>query len=236
MATKEISSLSAELVAPATSHEGSSSETKNSPSGFTVAVFDVPKPTPEEMEDFRKREEEFELVEVPFNELPPMDGGTSLLSSSGGSTSTTSSSSSFSPTGNVGEVRLGLMCAASTDEAFVERWGQETFDAKYRVHGVETIWAWPSSVANDDSDDDETNNTNNNGGGREKIGILPCACYLRHCVLAVSKPGVDPRARDSFLDETFLADRATTIRQYLADNPHVMESEPPPSLIGRYSG
>ena len=60
------------------------------------------------------------------------------------------------------------------------------------------------------------------------------AGYLRHCVLAVTKAG--PAALDSFLDETFLVDRATPLRDYLAANPQVMETLPPPSLEGRYSG
>ena len=41
---------------------------------------------------------------------------------------------------------------------------------------------------------------------------------------------------DSFLDETFLVDRQTTIRQYLQDNPQVLETRPPPELEQRYSG
>ena len=109
----------------------------------------------------------------------------------------------------------GLLCAASTDEAYIRQWGQELFDSKYRAHGLETIWGW----------------------GPES-GLRPCPVYLRHCVLATSKQGVDPRATESFLDETFLVDRVTTIREYLESEhgAHVMSSEPPASLIGRYSG
>ena len=43
-------------------------------------------------------------------------------------------------------------------------------------------------------------------------------------------------ALESFLDDTYLADRKTTLREYLASHPHVMASEPPPSLAERYSG
>ena len=171
LATLQMSSLSAERC------EGQS---------FVACVFDVPQPTDEEMEAFRAREEEFELVDAPFTEL------------------------------DTGAAGSGLICSASTDEAFVERWGQGVFDAKYvQGCGVPTIWGYgPDS------------------------GIRPCPTYLRHCVLATSKAGVDARARDSFLDETFLADRATTVRTYLASDQgaHVMDALPPPSLVGRYSG
>lgn len=65
-------------------------------------------------------------------------------------------------------------------------------------------------------------------------GVLPCPVYCRHCVLAAAKVSGEPA--DSFLDETFLCDRRTTLRSYLSNAPHVMTSRPPPSLIGRYSG
>lgn len=112
-----------------------------------------------------------------------------------------------------GNTGTGLMCMVSTDETYIEKWGRATYEEKYLAYGVESIWGWgPDS------------------------GILPCPVYCRHCVLATSKAGVDPRARDSFLDETYLADRKTTLRQHLAARPEIMDTEPPPSLIGRYSG
>ena len=64
--------------------------------------------------------------------------------------------------------------------------------------------------------------------------VLPCRVYLRHCVLAAQKLG--PSAHVNFLDHTYLADRQTTIRQYLSDNPSIMTEEPPESVIDRYSG
>lgn len=167
MDTLEISSLSAEPADPSC--------------GFTVCVFEVDQ-SKMGMDDFVKREEEFNLVEVPFEE-------------------------------EMGDLGRGLMCCASTDETYVEKWGQDAFDANYAAHGLPTIWGWePTS------------------------GIRPCAVYLRHCVLAVSKAGVNQRARESFLDETYLADRETTVRMYLDQNPQVMETKPPESLMGRYSG
>jgi len=167
--TKEISSLSAEPVDDPTS-------------GFTVCVFDV-SPDHLAMDEFYRREEEFDVRECSFTDLDSQEEGT------------------------------GLMCLASTDDAFIQQWGRELFEEKYLAQGIETIWGW----------------------GPES-GILPCPVYLRHCVLAVSKDGVDQRAQDSFFDETFLADRQTTVRQYLEANTHVMESVPPENLVGRYSG
>ena len=60
------------------------------------------------------------------------------------------------------------------------------------------------------------------------------AGYLRHCVLAARGLGDEELA--SFLDGTYLADRATTVRDHLAGDPTIMEEEPPAALVGRYSG
>jgi len=104
----------------------------------------------------------------------------------------------------------GVLCTRGSDDAYVARWGRELFEKKYLAH-VPTIWDWaPNS------------------------GLRPCACYLRHCVLAVTKAG--PAALDSFLDETYLVDRTTPLRTYLDANPAVMTTLPPESLVGRYSG
>lgn len=44
-------------------------------------------------------------------------------------------------------------------------------------------------------------------------------------------------AYDNFLDHTFLADRKTTIRQYLTSaGSGIMEEEPPEALKSRYGG
>ena len=64
--------------------------------------------------------------------------------------------------------------------------------------------------------------------------VLPCRVYLRHCVLAAQRLGAEAHA--SFLDGTFLSDRATTVRQHLEANPGILDELPPPSLVGRYSG
>ena len=65
-------------------------------------------------------------------------------------------------------------------------------------------------------------------------GVRPCAVYLRHCVLAAERMGAACYA--SFLDDTYLVDRSTTIRQYLAQHPEVMSTPPPPALAERYGG
>lgn len=65
--------------------------------------------------------------------------------------------------------------------------------------------------------------------------ILPCRVYLRHCVLAAKNLGES--AYDNFLDHTYLADRKTTIRQYLASGGSgIMKEEPPEELKNRYGG
>ncbi|XP_050373857.1 uncharacterized protein LOC126791447 [Argentina anserina] len=65
--------------------------------------------------------------------------------------------------------------------------------------------------------------------------ILPCRTYLRHCVLAAKN--LNDMAYNNFLDHTFLGDRKTTIREYLATTGSgIMEEEPPESLKIRYGG
>jgi len=49
--------------------------------------------------------------------------------------------------------------------------------------------------------------------------ILPCREYLQHCLASVFEIG--EKAHTNFLDETFLIDRATSIRQYLLQHPEV---------------
>ena len=68
-------------------------------------------------------------------------------------------------------------------------------------------------------------------------GLLPADVYLRHCLLAVEKAG--PIAIQSFVKETYLADRKTTVAEYLdMDNnrERVMSARPPDHLTKRFSG
>jgi hypothetical protein len=64
--------------------------------------------------------------------------------------------------------------------------------------------------------------------------VLPCRAYLRHCVLAAR--GMGPDAEACLLDRTWLADRRTRLREWLAAHPAIMDEEPPPELRERYSG
>lgn len=72
------------------------------------------------------------------------------------------------------------------------------------------------------------------------FGSLVCGCHRLHpkpdCVLAAK--GFCAEAYDSFLDNTYLAGRMTTVRQYLQQHRRPMEELPPPELelVGRYSG
>lgn len=107
---------------------------------------------------------------------------------------------------------MGMLCVASTDAAYIKAWGEERFKRLYTDKGIRTIWDWSHTS-----------------------GLRPCSPYLRHCVLAAQKLG--PVAEASFLDETYLVDRETTVRQYLsAAGSKVMSSLPPSELAERYSG
>mmetsp|Transcript_33871 Transcript_33871/g.99823 ORF Transcript_33871/g.99823 Transcript_33871/m.99823 type:complete len:268 (+) Transcript_33871:64-867(+) len=68
-------------------------------------------------------------------------------------------------------------------------------------------------------------------------GLLPADVYLRHCLLAVEKAG--PIAMNSFVNETYFADRNTTVAEYLdRDNTRerVMLARPPDHLLQRFNG
>ncbi|KAL7566993.1 hypothetical protein ACA910_019921 [Epithemia clementina (nom. ined.)] len=157
--------------------------------GFVAAIFEVPNDNKILMQDgkmvpsreFLEREEEFEITSVPYVEW---DGT---------------------------KAEGGIICTKSTDEMYLERWGQEHFQKNYRQYGIETIWNWPKDS-----------------------GMRPCALYLRHCYLAAKSMGED--CFNSFLDETFLIDRTTTIRDYMSQNPHVLDTKAPPELLDRYNG
>lgn len=112
---------------------------------------------------------------------------------------------------NISNNSKGIICTRSSDDAYLEKWGKERFHDHYQRYGVETIWGWS-----------------------EDSGLRPCAVYLRHCYLAAKIMG-DECFR-SFLDETLLVDRKTTIRQYMEMYPHILDLQPPPELASRYSG
>lgn len=69
----------------------------------------------------------------------------------------------------------------------------------------------------------------------EDSGLLPATIYLRHCLLAVEKAG--GAAYESFLEETYLADRKTTLKEYMNEyGEEVMSSRPPSHLAQRFGG
>jgi hypothetical protein len=107
--------------------------------------------------------------------------------------------------------KKGVLCTKSTDDDYILRWGDSHFHNQFGQYGITTIWDWDTSSQ-----------------------LKPCPTYLRHCVLAAQKLGDE--CYDSFLDETYLVDRETTIREYLDNSPHVMEACPPPELASRYGG
>ncbi len=66
-------------------------------------------------------------------------------------------------------------------------------------------------------------------------GLLPFSMYLRHCLLATEKAG--GAAYESFLNDTYLVDRQTTLAEYLEQHgEEVMSSRPPSHLVNRFSG
>lgn len=105
-------------------------------------------------------------------------------------------------------VLLQVLCAANTDEHYkATRCPPEEWQRRWGIHGVSSVW---------------------------RSDVLPCRVYLRHCVLAAQ--GLCQEAYASFLDGTYLADRHTTVRQWLERHPEIMDELPPPDLLGRYSG
>ena len=102
-----------------------------------------------------------------------------------------------------------LLCTAWTDEGYMRErcTGPDEFWERYGQYGVDRVW---------------------------RDDVLPCRAYLRHCVLAARN--LSPEAHASFLDQTFLADRRTTIREHLARDPTIMQELPPESLAVRYGG
>jgi len=186
---------------------------------------------------FLEREEEFEIAMVPYEELTSVDvgGGDAEHGIRGPRTreGTSTATEGATPRGDDGsnegrkEATRGVICRRSTDEAYVSLWGEDRFKRQYADYGVGTIWGWDRGS-----------------------GLRPCAAYLRHCVLASwncgdgtggggdawSADGAGGLCYDSFLDETFLVDRETTVREYLRRFPDVMATEPPEGLRERYGG
>ncbi|CAD6266864.1 unnamed protein product [Miscanthus lutarioriparius] len=104
-----------------------------------------------------------------------------------------------------------VVCARYSDEEYFQgrcQGSKEIYYQRYGRYNIDKIW---------------------------RDDILPCRLYLRHCVLAAKNLG-EP-AYSNFLDHTYLGDRKTTIREYLATTgAGIMEEEPPESLKSRYGG
>lgn len=104
-----------------------------------------------------------------------------------------------------------VLCARySDDEYFLNRCkgSQEIYFQRYGQYNIHKVW---------------------------RDDILPCRVYLRHCVLAAKNLG--EAIYNDFIDHTFLGDRKTTIREYLATTGSgIMEEEPPELLKNRYGG
>ncbi|XP_037468300.1 uncharacterized protein LOC119340476 [Triticum dicoccoides] len=104
-----------------------------------------------------------------------------------------------------------VVCARYSDEEYFRvrcKGSKEIYNQHYGRYNIDKIW---------------------------RDDILPCRLYLRHCVLAAKNLG-EP-AYSNFLDHTYLGDRRTTIREYLATTgAGIMEEEPPETLRSRYGG
>ena len=81
------------------------------------------------MHAFYLREEEFSLEMCSFKEINNSNAGGDV--SSGVNI-------------NCSDLRsgLGLMCLASSDNAFKQKWGENVFEEKYSKFGLNTIWGW----------------------------------------------------------------------------------------------
>ncbi|XP_014499135.1 uncharacterized protein LOC106760187 [Vigna radiata var. radiata] len=104
-----------------------------------------------------------------------------------------------------------VLCARYSDEEFFNircKGNKEIYFQQYGRWNIDKIW---------------------------RDDVLPCRVYLRHCVLAAKNLG--ETAYNNFLDHTYLADRKTSIREYLATTGSgIMEEQPPESLKHRYGG
>eukprot|EP01084_Bolivina_argentea_P165867 288083_1 len=103
---------------------------------------------------------------------------------------------------NGDEYIRGLLCVRSTDDDYIKTHGQSKFDKEWKSVGLNTIWHWDGA-------------------------IYPCRVYLRHCLLSIKKQG--QFALDDFMNNTFLYDRQTTIKQYMDANPEIYNETVPSS-------
>ena len=86
-----------------------------------LAAADAPGDNFVPSQAFLEREEEFEITKVEYEEI----------ASSGSSEQ---------------EIKQGIICRRSTDEAYIARWGQERFQKNYLDYGIKTIWNWNEGI------------------------------------------------------------------------------------------
>jgi hypothetical protein len=106
----------------------------------------------------------------------------------------------------------GVVCLASTDAATPQTILDRLPSNKL---AFPSLWHWP-----------------------KHSGLLPADIYLRHCLLAVENAG-NEQAKMSFLHDTYLVDRQTTLADYLdkeKNRGRVMTSLPPLHLATRFGG
>ncbi|KAH9099385.1 hypothetical protein Ae201684P_018401 [Aphanomyces euteiches] len=85
------------------------------------------------------------------------------------------------------------------------------FDDNYRAFGLHTVWGWdPDS------------------------GILPCRVFLPPAYYTFTS--IKQEVEEDFMINSYLGDRQTTIKDYVAKHPDIMNAVPPATLVGRYSG
>ena len=112
--------------------------------------------------------------------------------------------------GNYQPLGEGIICLASKDSNLRDIDYLHAISTKLKDKGG--IWHWPCDS-----------------------GLLPANIYLRHCLFAVQKAG--GVAYSSFLEDTYLVDRKTTLEEYLEKHEDmVMSSRPPPHLATRFGG
>ena len=180
----------------------------NPNSSFIATAFDIPVSdmidtttntyTPKI--EFVQREEEFAIIPVPYMEehLDIGDNDAVVV------TTTTEIATKH---------KVGMICAKSSDEIYMAKWGYDHFQVRYQQYGISGIWNYPTTF----------------------ISIKPCTIYLYHCYKASQNMG--DKCHASFLDETYLVDRTTTLRQYLNDHPTLFHNlQIPPELQDRYCG
>jgi hypothetical protein len=129
-----------------------------------------------------------------------------------------------------------VACASWSDDAEYRRLRIRSDDEwRRRYSGVSAISGEAFSIDRVWDERDEAGAEGGGGGsGGDRGTILPCRAYLRHVVLAARSLGED--AERCVLDNTFLADRRTTVREHLERDPSVMLELPPAGLESRYGG